>query len=100
MDIGKLFGHAWGLFRKDIGPLIVTTIVAALAAGVPAAIFITGALVTADWTVNDDGTISAASDVNWAPVRVVGIVLVTLIAIFVVVPLYASMVSIIAAPGA
>ena len=96
MDIGKLFGHAWGLFTKDIGPLIVTTIVAALAAGIPAAILLGGVLasgVSGEWTFNEDGTITGAGDVNWGLV-VVGSILVALIVIFITVPFYASMVSI------
>ena len=28
MDIGKLFRDAWGLFVKDIGPLIVGMLIA------------------------------------------------------------------------
>ncbi len=64
MDIGKLFGHAWGLFTKDIGPLIVTTIVAALAAGHPGrdpARGIVAGGVSGEWTYNEDGTITGAA---------------------------------------
>lgn len=34
MDIGKCFRDAWGLFTLDVGPLIVTALVAAVIAGV------------------------------------------------------------------
>jgi len=93
MDIGKLFGHAWGLFTKDIGPLIVTTIVAALAAGIPAVILFGSILATSEWTLTEEGTLTGTPDVSW-PAIVVGSILVTLITIFVVIPFYASMVSI------
>ncbi len=34
MDIGKCFRDAWGLFKLDIGPLIVTALVAAVTAAI------------------------------------------------------------------
>jgi hypothetical protein len=34
MDIGKCFRDAWGLFKLDIGPRLVTALVAAVIAGV------------------------------------------------------------------
>lgn len=34
MDIGKCFSHAWGLFKLDWGPLVVTALVAAVIVGV------------------------------------------------------------------
>ena len=38
MDIGKLFKDAWGLFVKDIGPLIVGMLIASI---IPAVVAIT-----------------------------------------------------------
>jgi hypothetical protein len=38
MDIGKCFSHAWGLFRLDWGPLVVTALVAAVIVGVMRAV--------------------------------------------------------------
>lgn len=34
MDIGKCFRDAWGLFKLDVGPLIVTALVAAVTAAI------------------------------------------------------------------
>jgi hypothetical protein len=34
MDIGKCFRDAWGLFRLDVGPLIVTALIAGAVAGI------------------------------------------------------------------
>jgi hypothetical protein len=34
MDIGKCFKDAWGLFTLDVGPLIVTALVAGIVAGI------------------------------------------------------------------
>ncbi len=36
MDIGKLFRDAWGLFVKDIGPLIVGMLIASIVPAVAA----------------------------------------------------------------
>ena len=38
MDIGKCFSHAWGLFKLDWGPLVVTALVAAVIVGVVRAV--------------------------------------------------------------
>jgi hypothetical protein len=38
MDIGKCFTQAWGLFRLDWGPLVVTALVAAVIVGVVRAV--------------------------------------------------------------
>ena len=38
MDIGKLFRDAWGLFVKDIGPLIVGILIASLVPTVAAVV--------------------------------------------------------------
>ncbi|HSL96401.1 MAG TPA: hypothetical protein VLA35_10885, partial [Thermoleophilia bacterium] len=95
MDIGKLFGHAWGLFRQDIGPLIVTTIVAALATGIPAVLLVGGLFVSLgdNVTVSEDGTVTGLSDVNWGAFTLAYIV-IFLIIFLVATPFYASMVSI------
>jgi hypothetical protein len=95
MDIGKLFGHAWGLFRKDIGPLIVTTIVAALATGIPAAILMGGLFLSLgdNVTVSEDGTVTGFSDFNWGAFTLAYIV-IFLVVFLVATPFYASMVSI------
>ncbi|MEI6450377.1 MAG: hypothetical protein WCP98_10570 [Actinomycetes bacterium] len=40
MDIGKCFKDAWGLFRLDLGPLLVTALIAAVILGVAGAVLL------------------------------------------------------------
>ncbi len=64
----------------------------ALVTGIPAAILGGSLALGGSWTVNQDGTLSG-SDFSWG-LFVVGVLALTLIAIFVTIPLYGSMVSI------
>ena len=63
MDIGKCFRDAWGLFKLDVGPLIVTAVIAAVIAGVVRLIVVlaTGASIastSAGWFIGGIGVIS------------------------------------------
>ena len=40
MDIGKCFKDAWGLFRLDLGPLLVTALIASVIVGVASAVLL------------------------------------------------------------
>ena len=40
MDIGKCFKDAWGLFRLDLGPLLVTALIASVILGVASAVLL------------------------------------------------------------
>jgi len=40
MDIGKCFKDAWGLFRLDLGPLLVTALIASVIMGVASAVLL------------------------------------------------------------
>ena len=40
MDIGKCFKDAWGLFRLDLGPLLVTALIASVIMGVTSAVLL------------------------------------------------------------
>ncbi len=40
MDIGKCFKDAWGLFRLDVGPLLVTALIASAIVGVASAVLL------------------------------------------------------------
>src|SRR5674476_947294 len=67
MDIGKLFKDAWGLFVKDIGPLIVGMLVASIIPAV-AAIALGVATFGASMSglkVNDQGDVSGFGTYNW-----------------------------------
>ena len=63
MDIGRLFGDAWGLFTKDIGPLMVGMVIAfcipALAIG---AILVATILPSfSGFTTDSSGTVTSVS---------------------------------------
>ena len=63
MDIGKCLRDAWGLFKLDVGPLIVTAVIAAVIAGVVRLIIIlaTGASIastSAGWFIGGIGVVS------------------------------------------
>lgn len=40
MDIGKCFKDAWGLFRLDLGPLLVTALIASVIVGIASAVLL------------------------------------------------------------
>jgi uncharacterized membrane protein len=40
MDIGKCFKDAWGLFRLDLGPLLVTALIASVILGIASALLL------------------------------------------------------------
>ena len=68
MDIGKLFRDAWGLFVKDIGPLIVGVLIASIVPAI-AAVVIAAATVGASISglqVDAQGTVTGVDSLNWA----------------------------------
>lgn len=63
MDIGKCFRDAWGLFKLDVGPLVVTALIAAVMAGLVRLVIVlaTGASVLstrAGWFIGGIGVVS------------------------------------------
>ncbi|MFA4966117.1 MAG: hypothetical protein WC709_10870, partial [Thermoleophilia bacterium] len=78
MDIGKCFKDAWGLFKLDLGPLIVTAIVGAVVIGVVAA-FTLGASLAGVFATSSDG------DVNGLAIGglVVGILVLIVVSVLV-----------------
>ena len=66
MDIGKCFRDAWGLFTKDLGPLIVTAIIGSVLIGVVAAVAIGPSLA---------GTFASGSDGDFSGLAVGSLVM-------------------------
>jgi hypothetical protein len=94
VDIGKLFRDAWGLFVKDIGPLIVGMLIASIIPTV-AAIAIGAATVGTSISglqVDSQGTVTGVDSVNWA-LLVIGGVAILVVALFLTVPLYVGILS-------
>jgi len=91
MDIGKLFSDAWGLFTKDIGPLMIGMLIAfcipAVAIGVILAATILPSL--SGFSVDSSGTVTGVSAASWALIGV-GLGLAVLASMLVSVPLYAG----------
>lgn len=94
MDIGKLFKDAWGLFVKDIGPLIVGMLIASIIPAV-AAIALGMATFGASMSglkVNDQGDVSGFGTYNWV-LLAVGSVAIVVVLLFLSAPLYIGLVS-------
>ena len=91
MDIGKLFGDAWGLFTKDIGPLMVGMLIAfcipALIVGVLLAATILPSL--SGFSVDSSGQVTSVSGSSLALI-IVGSVLAVFASVLVSIPLYAG----------
>ena len=94
MDIGKLFRDAWGLFVKDIGPLIVGMLIASIVPAV-AAVVIAAATIGASVSglqVDAHGAVTGVDSMNWALI-ISGTVAVVVVTLFLSVPLYVGILS-------
>jgi len=94
MDIGKLFRDAWGLFVKDIGPLIVGMLIASIVPAV-AAVVIGAATLAASirgLEVGAQGAVTGVESMNWA-LLIGGTVVIIVVALFLSVPLYVGLMS-------
>ena len=94
MDIGKLFRDAWGLFVKDIGPLIVGMLIASIVPTV--AVLAIGAATVgtsiSGWQVDSAGAVTGVESVNVA-LLVIGGLAILVVTLFLTVPLYAGILS-------
>ena len=92
MDIGKLFRDAWGLFTKDIGPLIVGMLIASIIPAVAATVVAVVALVPFFSSVetNAQGDVTAVDTSGWVALSV-GTVVIVVVAVFLTVPLAAGL---------
>ena len=94
MDIGKLFRDAWGLFVKDIGPLIVGLLIASLVPAV-AAVVIAAATIGASFSglqVDPQGAVTGADSMTWALI-ISGSVAIVVVTVFLSAPLYVGILS-------
>ena len=91
MDIGKLFGDAWGLFTKDIGPLMVGMLIAfcipAVAIGVILALTILPSL--SGFSTDSSGTVTGVSAGSWVLIGA-GLALTVVASLLLSIPLYAG----------
>ena len=94
MDIGKLFRDAWGLFVKDIGPLIVGMLIASIVPTV--AVLAIGAATVgtsiSGWQVDSAGAVTGVESVNVA-LLVIGGLAILVVTLFLTVPLYVGILS-------
>jgi hypothetical protein len=89
MDIGKLFRDAWGLFVKDIGPLIVGMLIASIVPAVAGAA-IAAATIGAGiggLQVDAQGTVTGMDSLNWVLIGI-GSLAIVVVTLFLSVPLY------------
>jgi hypothetical protein len=94
VDVGKVFRDAWGLFVKDIGPLIVGMLIASIVPAV-AAVIIAAATFGAGISglqVNGQGDVSGVESVNVALI-VIGSIVLVVVTLFLSVPLYVGILS-------
>ena len=95
MDIGRLFSHAWGLFLKDVGPLIVGGLIAGLIPMLAGGIIFAATLgaTFAGASISQEGEITGVSSLGWGLLLVVGAVLLVVVVLLLSAPLYAGLVS-------
>jgi hypothetical protein len=92
VDIGKLFRDAWGLFVKDIGPLIVGMLIASIVPAVAAVVilFVTIGASFAGLQTNSQGDVTGADPMSWA-LLIGGSVAIVVLLLFLSVPLYVGL---------
>ena len=94
MDIGKLFRDAWGLFVKDIGPLIVGILIASIVPTVAAVaiLFVTIGGSLSGMQVDAEGVVTGMDSTSVA-VLIGGSVAIFVVLLFLSVPLYVGLIS-------
>jgi hypothetical protein len=94
VDIGKLFRDAWGLFVKDIGPLIVGMLIASIIPAVAAVIIaaVTFGASIRGLQVNEQGTVTSVDSMNWV-LLAVGSIAIVVVILFLTAPLYVGILS-------
>ncbi len=92
MDIGKLFRDGWGLFTKDVGPLIVGMLIACIvpAVAMTVVIAVTIGASLGGISTNAQGEITSV-DSSSIVVWVVGSVVIAVVALLLTVPLFAGL---------
>ncbi len=94
MDIGKLFSQAWGLFLKDVGPLVVGALIAGIIPAIAATIVFVATLgmTFATSTISAEGGVTSVSGAGWALLGI-GTALVVVVSVLLSAPLYAGLVA-------
>ena len=94
MDIGKLFRDAWGLFVKDIGPLIVGILIASIVPTVAVVIIaaVTFGASLSGLQTNAQGDVTGASSISLG-LLIGGSVAIVVVTLFLSVPLYVGILS-------
>jgi hypothetical protein len=94
VDIGKLFRDAWGLFVKDVGPLIVGVLIASLVPSVAAVIIaaVTFGASIGGLHVDSQGNVTGVDPLNWVLLGV-GSVAILVVVVFLSVPLFVGLLS-------
>ncbi len=94
MDIGKLFRDAWGLFSKDIGPLIVGMFIALIIPAIAGVIILIATLIPTFTHLHTDseGQLHYVGSFNWILFGA-GLVVLVIVAILLTVPLLAGLYS-------
>jgi hypothetical protein len=92
MDLGKVFRDAWGLFTKDVGPLMVGMIIACIipAVAVTVVMAITIGASISGFQTNAQGDVTSVDTSSWIALSI-GTVVVVLVSIFLTVPLFAGL---------
>jgi hypothetical protein len=92
VDVGKLFRDAWGLFVKDIGPLIVGMLIASILPTIAALVIAVAGFATSisGLQVDAQGAVTGVESVNVA-LLVIAFVLIIVVTLFLSVPLYVGL---------
>ena len=92
MDIGKLFRDAWGLFVKDVGPLIVGMLIASIVPTVAAVVIaaVTFGASLSGMQTNALGDVTSVDSVSWA-LLIGGSVAIVVVVLLLSVPLYVGL---------
>ena len=92
MDLGKVFRDAWGLFTKDVGPLMVGMIIASIIPAVAVAVVmaITIGASISGFQTNAQGDVTSVHASSWIALSI-GMVVVIIVSVFLTIPLFAGL---------
>ena len=93
MSISRLFSQAWGLFLKDVGPLLVGSLIAGIIPAIAAGMIFVGVLgaTFATGVIAEQGDVISVDAMGWG-LLAMGMVLVVLVSLLLTVPLYAGLI--------
>jgi len=93
MSISRLFSQAWGLFLKDVGPLLVGSLIAGIIPAIAAGMIFVGVVgaTFATGGIAEQGDVISVDAMGWV-LLVIGSVLVVLVSLLLTAPLYAGLI--------